>query len=68
VEIMGISHDSTTPFLQREHYDGKDLYDKYASLVNMKGATLIVDYSQYLAFIGYFGWTNIAEQSMASNL
>ena len=61
--------------MQREQYDDKDLYDKYASLMNMKGATLIVDdsvlhkpYSQYLAFIGYFGRTNIAEQSMASNL
>ena len=29
--------------MQREHYDDKDLYDKHASLMDMKGATLIVD-------------------------
>ena len=60
-EVMGISHDSATRFLQREHYDGKDLYDEAASLLNLKGGTLSVDdsvldkpYSQYLAFVGYF--------------
>jgi hypothetical protein len=29
-EVMGISHDSATRFLQRERYDGKDLYDEVA--------------------------------------
>ena len=60
-EVMGISHDSATRFLQREHYDGKDLYDEAASLLNLKGGTLSVDdsvldkpYCQYLAFVGYF--------------
>jgi hypothetical protein len=56
---MGISYNSATRFLQREHYNGKDLYDESAPLLNLKGGTLSVDdsvldkpYSQYLAFIG----------------
>ena len=60
-EVMNISHDSATRFLQRERYDGKDLYDEAARLLNLKGGTLSVDdsvldkpYSQYLAFVGYF--------------
>jgi hypothetical protein len=60
-EVMGISHDSANRFLQREHYDGKDLYEESASLLNLKGGTLSVDdsvldkpYSQYLAFVGFF--------------
>jgi hypothetical protein len=60
-EVMGISHDSATRFLQREHYDGKDLYNESTPLLNLEGGTLSVDdsvldkpYSQYLAFVGYF--------------
>jgi hypothetical protein len=60
-EVMDISHDSATRFLQRERYDGKDLYDEAAPLLNLKGGVLSVDdsvldkpYSQYLAFVGYF--------------
>lgn len=34
---MSISHDSATRFLQRERYDGKDLYDEAALLLNLKG-------------------------------
>lgn len=60
-EVMSISHDSATHFLQREHYDGKDLYNESTPLLNLEGGTLSVDdsvldkpYSQYLAFVGYF--------------
>ena len=57
-EVMDIS---ATRFLQRKHYDSKDLYDEAAPLLNLKGGTLSVDdsvldkpYSHYLAFVGYF--------------
>lgn len=60
-EVMDISHDSATRFLQRERYDGKDLYHESAPLLDLKGGTLSVDdsvldkpYSQYLALVGYF--------------
>ncbi len=60
-EVMAISHDSVTRFLQREHYDGKDLFNESLPLLNAVGGTLSVDdsvldkpYSQYLAFVGYF--------------
>ncbi len=60
-EVMDISHDSANRFLQRECYEGKDLYNESARLLNLKGGTLSVDdsvldkpYSQYLAFVGYF--------------
>lgn len=60
-DVMGISHDSATRFLQREGYEGKDLYNESAPFLNLKGGTLSVDdsvldkpYSQYLAFVGYF--------------
>ena len=60
-EVMEISHDSATRFLQRECYEGKDLYNESAPLLILKGGTLSVDdsvldkpYSQYLAFVGYF--------------
>ena len=36
-EVMSIFHDSATRFLQRERYDGKDLYDEAALLLNLKG-------------------------------
>ena len=36
-EVMGISHDSATRFLQREHYDGKDLFNESAPLLNVEG-------------------------------
>lgn len=42
-EVMNISHDSATRFLQREHYDSKDLCDEAAPLLNLKGGTLSVD-------------------------
>ena len=57
-DVMNIS---ATRFLQRKHYDSKDLYDEAAPLLNLKGGTLSVDdsvldkpYSHYLAFVGYF--------------
>jgi hypothetical protein len=60
-DVMGISHDSATRFLQRESYEGKDLYTESAPFLNLKGGALSVDdnvldkpYSQYLAFVGYF--------------
>lgn len=60
-EVMGISHDSATRFLQRERYEGKDLYNESTPLLNLKDGTLSVDdsvldkpYSQYLAFVSYF--------------
>jgi len=34
-DVMGISHDSVTRFLQRERYEGKDLYNESASLLNV---------------------------------
>ena len=42
-EVMDISHDSATRFLQRERYDGKDLYDEAAPLLNLKGGVLSVE-------------------------
>lgn len=36
-EVMNISHDSATRFLQREHYNGKDFYDEITPLLNLKG-------------------------------
>lgn len=60
-DVMNISHDSANRFLQRERYEGKDLYSESAPHLNLKGGTLCVDdcvldkpYSQYLAFVGYF--------------
>lgn len=60
-DVMSISHDSVTRFLQREHYEANDLYNESAQLLNLKGGTLSVDdsvldkpYSQYLAFVGHF--------------
>jgi hypothetical protein len=69
-EIMDISHDSANRFLQRERYEGKDLYNESAPLLNLKGGTLSVDdsvldkpYSQYLAFVGYF-WSGKHHRSV----
>ena len=42
-EVMDISHDSATCFLQRERSDGKDLYDEATPLLNLKGGVLSVD-------------------------
>jgi hypothetical protein len=60
-EVMNISHDSVNRFLNRESYDGKDLFNEVKSLVNLNGGTLSVDdsvldkpYASYIAFIGYF--------------
>lgn len=68
-EVMDISHDSANRFLQRERYEGKDLYNESAPLLNLKGGTLSVDdsvldkpYSQYLAFVGYF-WSGKQHRS-----
>ena len=72
-EVMNISHDSATRFLQREHYDSKDLYDEAAPLLNLKGGTLSVDdsvwdkpYSHYLAFVGYF-WSSKHHRTVKGN-
>jgi hypothetical protein len=69
-EVMDISHDSATRFLQRERYEGKDLYNESAPLLNLKGGTLSVDdsvldkpYSQYLAFVGHF-WSGKHHRSV----
>jgi len=69
-DVMSISHDSANRFLQREHYEGKDLYNESAPLLNLKGGTLSVDdcvldkpYSQYLAFVGYF-WSGKHKRSV----
>ncbi|POZ52250.1 hypothetical protein AADEFJLK_01725 [Methylovulum psychrotolerans] len=69
-EVMDISHDNATRFLQRERYEGKDLYNESAPLLNLKGGTLSVDdsvldkpYSQYLAFVGHF-WSGKHHRSV----
>ena len=58
---MNISHDSVNRFLNRESYDGKDLFNEVKPLMNLIGGTLSVDdsvldkpYANYIAFIGYF--------------
>jgi hypothetical protein len=68
--VMDISHDSANRFLQRERYEGKDLYNESAPLLALKGGTLSVDdsvldkpYSQYLAFVGYF-WSGKHKRSV----
>lgn len=68
--VMDISHDSANRFLQRERYEGKDLYNESAPLLILKGGTLSVDdsvldkpYSQYLAFVGYF-WSGKHKRSV----
>ena len=60
-EVMGISHDSVNRFLNRESYDGEDLFNEVKPLINLCGGTLSVDdsvldkpYAKYIAFIGYF--------------
>lgn len=58
---MNISHDSVNRFLNRESYDGEDLFNEVKPLINLCGGTLSVDdsvldkpYAKYIAFIGYF--------------
>ena len=60
-EVMNISHDSVNRFLNRESYDGEDLFNEVKPLINLNGGTLSVDdsvldkpYATYIAFIGYF--------------
>jgi hypothetical protein len=60
-EVMNISHDSVNRFLNRESYDGEDLFNEVKPLINLCGGTLSVDdsvldkpYAKYIAFIGYF--------------
>ena len=60
-EVMDISHDSVNRFLNRESYDGEDLFNEVKSLINLSGGTLSVDdsvldkpYAKYIAFIGHF--------------
>jgi hypothetical protein len=69
-DVMAISHDSANRFLQRESYEGRDLYNESAPHLNLKGGTLSVDdcvldkpYSQYLAFVGYF-WSGKHHRSV----
>jgi hypothetical protein len=61
-EVMGISHDSVTRFLQRETYSPSDLFNEVKCGLNLKGGVLSVDdsvldklYSSKMAFVGYFG-------------
>ena len=58
---MNISHDSVNRFLNRESYEGADLFNEVSGLINLCGGTLSVDdsvldkpYAKYIAFIGYF--------------
>ena len=58
---MNISHDSVNRFLNREAYDGGDLFNEVKPLLNLNGGTLSVDdtvldkpYANYIGFIGYF--------------
>lgn len=60
-ELMNISHDSVNRFLNREAYDGGDLFNEVKPLLNLNGGTLSVDdtvldkpYANYIGFIGYF--------------
>jgi hypothetical protein len=60
-KVMGISHDSVNRFLNRESYDGEDLFNEVKGLVNLCGGTLSVDdsvldkpYANYIAYVGYF--------------
>jgi hypothetical protein len=60
-EVMNISHDSVNRFLNRESYDGEDLFNEVKPLINLCGGTLSIDdsvldkpYAKYIAFIGYF--------------
>jgi len=60
-EVMNISHDSVNRFLNRESYDGEDLFNEVKPLINLCGGTLSVDdsvldkpYANYIAFTGYF--------------
>jgi hypothetical protein len=60
-ELMNISHDSVNRFLNRESYDGQDLFNEVSALLNLNGGTLSIDdsvldkpYANYIAFIGYF--------------
>ena len=42
-EVMNISHDSVNRFLNRESYDGEDLFNEVKPLINLSGGTLSVD-------------------------
>ena len=42
-EVMNISHDSVNRFLNRESYDGEDLFNEVKVLINLCGGTLSVD-------------------------
>ena len=42
-EIMNISNDSVNRFLNRESYDGEDLFNEVKALINLKAGTLSVD-------------------------
>lgn len=60
-EVMNISHDSVNRFLNRESYDGEDLFNEVKPFIDLCGGTLSVDdsvldkpYANYIAFIGYF--------------
>lgn len=53
-DVMSLSHDSVTRFLQRERYEGKDLYNESAPLLNLKGGTLSVDDRSPIANIWRF--------------
>jgi hypothetical protein len=60
-ELMNISHDSVNRFLNREAYEGEDLFNEVKLLLDLNGGTLSVDdtvldkpYANYIGFIGYF--------------
>jgi len=60
-EVMDISHDGVTRFLQREAYSPSDLFNEVKCGLNLKGGLLSVDdsvldklYSSKRAFVGPF--------------
>ena len=60
-ELMNISHDSVNRFLNREAYEGENLFNEVKLLLDLNGGTLSVDdtvldkpYANYIGFIGYF--------------
>ena len=60
-EVTGISHDSVNRFLNREHYQPKDLFEEAAQDLCLVGGTLSVDdtvldkpYSNSVALVSHF--------------
>ena len=58
---VGISHDSVTRFLEREHYEPKDLYDQAIQTLEPNGGILSIDdtvidkaYSNHMHLVAHF--------------